>query len=135
MAIRSRIRTGLGQQAIPDPIMVKKDGTVDPAGLTNLKLALQSLVRAYNGMISLGDGSVSSWAGNLDAQWIPVLFPSVADTEMTIPHGLGRLAVGYFVGRADRACSIYDSSAGSWNTGRIMLKSSVGSATVLLLVF
>ncbi len=135
MALRERIRTGTGQIPIPDLVVQDKQGKINPAGLEQLKSSIQNLCRKVNGAISLGDGSAASWSGNVDGQYVTVLFPSVANTEVEIPHGLGRVVVGYAPVRKDRACDVYDSNSGSWNESRCLLKSTVANATVRLLLF
>ena len=64
-----------------------------------------------------------------------MVFPAVANTEIEIPHGLGRVVSGYEVCRKDRAADVYDSNAGSWTAQRVLLKSTVASATVRLRIW
>ena len=100
-----------------------------------LTQALRAIIRKMNGQISLGVGTTGHRAGNLDAQYVDVLTPSVADTEFAVPHGLGRLAAGYDVVRRDKAVTVYDSNFGSWNTSLVLLKASVASASIKVRVY
>lgn len=109
----------------------KLTGTVANA----LTSAIKALITKVNGLISLGTGESGHRAGNLDAQYIDVLTPSVANTEFSVPHGLKRVIIGYDVVRRDRAAHIYDSSYGSWDDQLIFLKCDVASATVRLRVY
>jgi len=133
MALRERIRNGVGQLPIPEPLAVK-NGKLSEDAVGRLASYLQTLARKVNGFLSFGDGSSASWAGNLDGQHVTVAF-GVADTEVEIPHGLGRPVQGYFVVRRDRACSVYDSNGGSWTDSLVLLKCSAANASVRLLVW
>lgn len=127
--------------ADPDSAM----GDIPPINLTDGKMsgptaayltaALRTIIEKFNGAISLGNGSSGYRAGNLDAQYIDVFTPTVADTEIEIPHGLGRKPVGYDIVRRDLACSVYDSSGGSWGNDVFYLKCSVGSVTLKIRVY
>jgi len=96
---------------------------------------LRTMTRRLNGRLSRGSGITGHRTGNLDGQYIDVLTPSVADTEFGVPHGLGRLAVGYDVSQQDKAGSIYTSSIGSWNDEILFLKASAASMSLKLQVY
>src|SRR4051812_4089371 len=76
------------------------------------------------------------------AQWqeLDVVFPSVADTDITIQHTLAPPTpehINYYVIRQGQACSVYHDSTGTrkpWASGYIILRSSVASAKVTLLL-
>lgn len=101
-----------------------------PVGTENRELA-----EKLNGGLSLGAGKHLQRTGNIDGQWLWVKFPSVANTEYQIRHGLGRVPFGYIPARKDFAASIYDSSVGSWTNNVMYLKCDVKSITALLWVF
>jgi hypothetical protein len=119
-AIRSRIRTGAGVLAAAAEVSLDE---------------LRRIVAKINGRLSLGDGTSGSWAGNLDAQDIDVTFPSVADTEVEVPHGLERTPVGVVAFSLDRAGHVYDSRRGSWDATRLFLKCSTASAVTKVKVW
>lgn len=134
MADRRIIDAGLGYVSSAQKVLLDKEGKITPAVATYLTNILFSIVNALNGKLTLGDGAQSSKAGNIDAQWITVLTPAVADTEFAVDHGLGRLAVGAVIFTSDKAATIYVSSTGSWTSSRLYLKCNVASATLRLLV-
>ncbi len=109
--------------------------TVLPEDVSTLNDALTSIINALNGRLTFGDLVNGNRAGNFDAQWIKVTFPSVANTEQEVFHGLNRTPQGYSIGRKDRAADVYDSNPGAWTSTKLMLKSSVASAVVWVKVF
>jgi hypothetical protein len=134
MAIRELIpdkTSGMGD--IP-PIALQ-DGKMSGPTAAYLTSALRNIIAKFNGGISLGSGDSGYRAGNIDAQYIDVYTPSVADTEFTVPHGLGRKPIGYDIVRRDKAAIVYDSSGGSWNDTTLYLKCNVASTTVKLRVY
>lgn len=135
MATRARIQNGVGMLGLPREIRANADGKLSAETLAYLTDLLASIVRKINGQLSLGNDDQSSQAGNLDAQRISWTFSGTPDTESAIPHGLQRVAEGYLVVGADRACIVYDSQRASWSKDSIFLKCNTASATVALLVF
>lgn len=134
MAIRTIIPdpdAGMGD--IP-PIALEQ-GKMSGVTAAYLTASLRTIIAKFNGGISFGNGQSGYRAGNIDAQYIDVFTPSVADTEFAVPHGLGRKPIGYDVVRRDLACSVYDSSGGSWGNDIMFLKCSVGSVTIRLRVY
>jgi hypothetical protein len=117
------------------PPIALADGKMSGPTAAYLTSALRTIIAKFNGAISLGNGSSGYRAGNLDAQYIDVFTPSVADTEFDIPHGLGRKPIGYDVVRRDKACIVYDSSGGSWGTTTMYLKCNATSATIKLRIY
>ena len=134
MAGRPRTREISGIISKPPVMRAGKEGQITTQLLTLLNLFLQDVARQFNGFISFGGGSHASWSGNIDGQYIEMTFPGVANTEMRVPHGLGRLPIGYFVVRKDRACDIYDGSDNTWGTEYLFLKSDEADAVVRLLI-
>lgn len=127
-----------GERKEPVAGMVDEPGTIQlQEGKITAQVAaymsqvLLSVVKKINGMLSLGDGTSYSWSGNVDGQWIQIVTPSVANTEMIVRHGLKRLPVEVFTGTPDKAASFY-SDRRSWTTEELRLKCDVASATVNL---
>lgn len=116
------------------PPLSLPDGKVTPGDATALQTALLTLTEKINGGLSHGHGETGHH-GNLDEQFVDVITPPTADLAFAVPHGLGRLAVGYSVVRRDRACSVYDGNQGSWSDTVIFLKCSVVSASLKLIIF
>ena len=134
MAIRELIpdkASGMGD--IP-PISLQ-DGKMSGPTASYLTSSLRNIIAKFNGGISLGTGDSGYRAGNIDAQYIDVFTPSVADTEFTVPHGLGRKPIGYEVVRRDKAAIVYDSSGGSWSDSTLYLKCNTASTTIKLRVY
>jgi hypothetical protein len=131
------------REVIPDPDSAM--GDIPPINLIDGKMsgptaayltsALRTIIAKFNGAISFGNGSSGYRAGNIDAQYIDIFTPAAANTEIEIPHGLGRKPIGYDVVRRDLACSVYDSSGGSWGKDVFFLKCSVGSVTLKIRVY
>jgi hypothetical protein len=117
------------------PPITLDEGKLSGTTATYLSSALRGIIAKFNGGISLGNGDSGYRAGNLDAQYIDVFTPSVADTEFTVPHGLGRKPIGYDVVRRDKAAIVYDSSGGSWSDTLLYLKCNVASTTIKLRVY
>lgn len=134
MAIRRKLQDGSGSVGQLPPIALK-DGKLTEKLALAITDKMGQLIDKFNNGLSLGTGESGYQAGNLDAQFIDVLMPGVADTEIAIPHGLSRVPIGFLVVNKDRACNIYNSSLGSWSNTIMYLKSNVASATIRLLVF
>ncbi len=132
-APKGRVERGDGY--LPEVQTIQVEEGKMAAGLAYLLSVVSTVVRALNGRIEFGDGTTGTGTGNLFGEWRDVVTPSVADTEFTVPHELDRLATAYEVARRDKACSVYDSSAGSWTRDRIKLKCDVGSVSLKLRIY
>lgn len=86
--------------------------------------ALDEISNVINGNITLGD--------NISCSIIGATF-AVANSQVQLRHGLGRVPTGYLVARASVALSIYDGTTNS-DTANIYLKSSV-IGNVKLVIF
>lgn len=126
------VRKGIGLVSPPAGSPVH-EGRVDERVLA-LEALTQALVRAVNGQLSLGDGTLFSLSGNVFGQWVVWVFPSVADTEVTIPHGLGRVPVGFIVANKDRYCDVKRGPTVTWTSTVFSVSCNTASANVLLLV-
>lgn len=125
-----RKQTGIGALTRINPIKANTEANI-VAAIAALFAAVNTIIDAVNGRISLGDATSFAWTGNLDAVEIEWVTPSVANTEFAIPHLLGRIPVRAERTRADRACDVYDSGT-AWTKDQIYLKCSVAGALVLL---
>jgi len=117
------------------PEILAPDGQLTGSVASAITQAVRALMRRLNNGLSLGNGVSGYQAGNLDAQYIDVLTPGVADTAIEVPHDLGRVPIGYEVVRRDKAAVVYDADAGSWNERRFYVKANVASVTVKLRVY
>lgn len=134
MAIVDREKTGSGWLGQLEPLQLDK-GKVPETLISTLYNRVKGLLEAFNGQISLGDGTVYGWCGNLDAQEIEVVSDPVANTEFEVPHGLGRLPIGYDVTRRSSAGVIYDNGNGNWGVDKIHLRCSAAAMTFRLRLF
>jgi hypothetical protein len=134
MAIRTMADEPEGMLGDLVPIVLHQ-GKLSESAVGLISDTLRGIIKKLNGEVSLGSGTTGRRAGNLSAQYIDHITPSVVDTEFVLPHGLGRTPVGYAVVRRDRAGTVYDSSIGSWNDTLLYLKADVASMTIKLLVW
>lgn len=102
--------------------------------ILEISSVIQAAVSKLNGGIKLGTTMNGSRIGNLDGQRVTVIFAD-ADTERKVPHGLGRVPVGYIPVRKDRACDIYDSTETAWGESLFSVKCDTADAQVDLWVF
>lgn len=126
----ARKQTGVGALTRVNPIKANNPSNI-VAAISSLFSAVNTIIDAFNGRISLGDGTSFGWTGNLDGVEIEWMTPSVANTEFAIPHLLDRVPVRAERTRADRACDVYDSGT-AWTQDQIFLKCSAASALVRL---
>lgn len=133
MAISKRIRTGVG--AIVDmPPITLSEGKLTDQQAAYITDAVRGLIRAFNGGISFGDGSNSSLSGNIDGHTKEVFFP-LADTDVEVPHGLGRPPIGIIVLDVNEdGAVVRGSQRGDWNGNRLFLRCSVAGTTALMVV-
>lgn len=59
---------------------------------------------------------------------------STADTNVSIPHDLGRVPVGFLVVDQDKA-GVFYRGAGAWTDSAIILKCSVATVTAKIFVW
>lgn len=133
MAISTRKRTGTG--SIPDmPPITLSEGKLTDQQAAYITDSLRTVIRTINGGISFGDGSNSSLSGNIDGQTKEVFFVD-ANTDVEIPHGLGRVPIGVIVldVNVDGAV-VRGNQRGDWNANRLFLRCSQAGTTALLVV-
>jgi hypothetical protein len=129
------VEDGIGAIPTVQPITLDKDGRISSAQAKSLLDVFRGIINAINGHLSLGNGITGHRAGNIDAQYIDFLCPAVANTEFIVPHGLGRVPVGYMIVREDRAANVYDSSVGSWSPTLAYFKCNVASTSIRILMW
>lgn len=133
MAISTRISKGTG--FVPDmPPITLSEGKLTDQQAAYITDAVRGLIRAFNGRVSFGDGSNSSQSGNIDGQTKELYFP-LANTDIEVPHGLGRPPIGVLVldVNVDGAV-VRGSQRGDWNATRLFLRCSQAATTALLVV-
>lgn len=133
MAISARISKGTG--FVPDmPPITLSEGKLTDQQAAYITDAVRGLIRAFNGRVSFGDGSNSSQSGNIDGQTKELYFP-LANTDIEVPHGLGRPPIGVLVldVNVDGAV-VRGSQRGDWNATRLFLRCSQAATTALLVV-
>lgn len=86
-------------------------------------------------------------AGALNPQWDEVInnaldkrqftdltTPATPDTEYSIEHGFGTVALGFIVVNQDKAAVTYKSTT-AWDSNKIYLKTNAASAALRVMVF
>lgn len=114
----------------PAPIALQ-EGKITAQVATYVSQLLLTVVKKLNGLLTLGDGTTYSWSGNIDGQWIDVVYPSTPNTELVVRHGLKRVPTEVFHGTPTAACSFY-SDRSSWTRNEVRLKCDTASVTVRL---
>ena len=133
MAISTRIRTGIGQLTDMPPITLS-EGKLTDQQAAYITDTLRGLIRAFNGRISLGDGSNSSLSGNIDGQTREFFF-AAANTDYEVPHGLGRPPIGILVLDVNvDAAVVRGNQRGDWNASRLFLRCSQAGTTALFVM-
>jgi hypothetical protein len=137
MAIRKIIETGSGFLPIPPDFYPGQLDTPDglKAAIESTLAQLQDLTRAFNGLISLGDGTSSARLGNLNAQLVSVVFPGTPGNPVKIPHGLLRVPVGYAVVGQEAAGHVYDGDRTAWGDEHFFLKSDTANLVTQVAVW
>jgi hypothetical protein len=107
---------------------VAKDDKVPTYVLRSMWQALQRAVEALSGRLGLGTGAHTTHSGRIDGQWLR--FTILRDEVLGIPHGLGRVPIGYFVAETDQPdFAAFRDPNHDWSAEMIWLK---GSANVNL---
>lgn len=135
MAIKPKVRTGVGMLATPPPLRLTKEGTLPVTAIVSINQTLAGIVKHINNGLSFGSGVNGEQPGGLDAQTLSFTAPSGANTEFEVPHGLRRTPWGFFPAFINLGGVIYASNYGSWNKERVLLKCSAASADCIIIVF
>lgn len=134
MADSKRIRTGVGMLGDIPSVTVAEDGRLTGVQVTYIFDALRNIIRAFNGRISLGDGSHSSQSGNIDGQTKEVVF-AAANTDYEVPHGLGRVPIGIVPLDVNQDGAVMrGNNRGSWSPTHLFVRCNVAGTTGLFLV-
>lgn len=92
---------------------------------------VKQFARALNGAVGFGDATNQD---NIDGAWSGnIVTPSVPGTNFVVEHKLGRIPVGYWVMRKDRAVDVYDGTT-TWDNQNISFRASVGDANVNIFI-
>lgn len=134
MARQPIIDNGSGGIGRFPAIVLSEDGALTEQQAAWMSGAIQAIVDAMNGQLSLGTGDHATRGGNIAAQWLDVYFKN-ADDLIEIPHGLLRVPTDVFFGLPDKAASFYSSARGSWTDSLIYFASDTADVTVKALVF
>lgn len=133
-----RVQKALTNVPVP-PADVRSD-PADPVSSSRLfqvaYRALRSIIIKTNGLLSLGTGVDRSWSGDINGQYLDVVFDPVAGTQTRIEHGLGRIPVFFFANGYSTTADVYAGTAdrASWNSTEIFLKCNIAGATIKLLI-
>jgi hypothetical protein len=132
----NRVKTSVGHLSLVQ-LKPDREGNLGDAAILRLGSAINGVISLMNGGLRLGDGSANSEAGNLSGVLLDITFPSVANTEIEMPHDLGRVPIAALVFWKDRACDVYSGRGASkaWGTeSRAFFKCTVASARVILCI-
>lgn len=92
------------------------------------------LATQLNGNVEFGNPT--SGPVNIRGVWATVTTPAGANTDFTVTHNLGRVAVAYLVTTKDRAVDVYTSpTANAAPATTIILRASVASAAITMFLF
>ena len=117
------------------PPLKSEEGKVTDVVLGIITSALRAIVLLLNGRVSMGDGAQSSWSGNMNGQYREFTTTGVADTQMTIDHGLGRVPIGFIPINNNKAYCLYNDEPYGWNEDYITLKCDTSSVLVKIWLF
>jgi hypothetical protein len=134
MAVNEKIKDGVGAFPEPSYIVPDKDGKIGSDALLLINNYFIGLSKKINGGISFGAMNQAAQTGNIDGQAIKFTTPSVADTEFSIAHGLGRVPVFTFQFCINKNATIYASQYESWTKDTIKLKCSAATAEFILVL-
>lgn len=136
IAKRPLIKTGVGVLSDPGRIRLDEDGKIGPKAIQSFNDFLATIVKLFNAGLSFGTGAQSTQVGNFRAQYVEFTVPSVADTEIVIPHGLGQIPIGWWPIFVDtKSAMLYASSYGSWGEDKFFLKSNTADVLYKIIVF
>lgn len=129
------VREKIDATLIPRPGSLRlTDGKLSDLTLTYLRGLLVAAIDRINGALSLGTGRHGTWSGNIDGQYVDVV-ARAANAEFPVPHGLGRVPVGYIVVRTNGASVLYDNGGGNWTDTTMYLRCTDAGTTIRILIF
>jgi hypothetical protein len=121
-----------GLLAPPASIRLGHDGKIGPGAIVAINQTLAAIVNHINKGLSIGTSQAGTQTGNFQNQWLVFTSPSGANTEFELPHGLGRVPIGFTVWFVNKGAVVYASNFGSWNKERILLKCNTATTEVVL---
>lgn len=124
-----------GPWSLPDmPPVTLSEGKLTDQQAAYITDSIRGIIRWINGRVSFGDGSNSSWSGNIDGETKEFYF-ALANTDYEIPHRLGRPPIGILQidSNADGAV-VRGAQRGDWNATRLFARCSTADTTVLMIV-
>jgi hypothetical protein len=134
MSLRTLKKVTTGKIVQPTHISLDK-GELGHQTVHVLNTFMDAITKKINGHMSLGDGSQSSWSGNLYGQYIEFITPDPADTQFQVDHGLGQSPVGRIVVRQNKAGQLYDVNLGGWGDNSVYFKCDVASVLMKILLY
>lgn len=135
MAVRPRVSVSVGTSAGLKPFAVDPDSKGRPTAdvLTSMYKAIQGLLSLLGGgRVTLGTGEDATTTGLVDGQWLTVTTPATPDEPFPVPHGLGRIPLGFNVWNTDVAVRVYRDTTRPWTTELVWLRADVASANILV---
>ena len=131
MDVSPRKRTSDSSIADMPPITLS-EGKLTDQQAAYITDAIRALIRRFNGYISFGDGSNSSWLGNIDGETKEFYF-ALANTDYEVPHRLGRPPIGIIqIDVNVDGAVVRGSQRGDWNGSRMFLRCSQAGTTALI---
>lgn len=109
-----RIQQGIGH--LPSlELKPDNEGKLGPAAILAMANRVKALIALLNGKIRFGSGLPNTAGGNFDTIFLRLEFKA-ADTEIVLPHDLGRPPVIAWPTFWDRSCNIYSmrGAANAW---------------------
>lgn len=97
---------------------------------SNIRRIEQDLTQLFTlsqGRIRFGNGITTERGENISGEFRTIV-TTTADTEVTVPHTLGSVPIGYLVINIDKGGVIYDSGT-AWTKTNIYIKCSSADTT------
>jgi hypothetical protein len=120
---------------VPDmPPITLSEGKLTEQQAAYISDTVRGIIRTLNGKLTFGNGDNASQSGNIDGQTREYYF-AAKNTDVEIPHGLGRTPIGIIVldVTVDGAV-VRGSLRGDWNSERLYLRCSADTCTALFVI-
>ena len=116
---------------LQDPAPPLEGQSSPPIWWQSLQRIYQLVAKAINGNIEFG--SPTAGPINVNGVWAIPVTPGAPNTDFTVIHNLGRVAVAYIVCAKNAACDVYTSpSANASPTTQLILRGTVAGVTLTL---
>lgn len=100
----------------------------------SIRTHLEQVNKVLGGNVSFGTTTANTDRGrNINGWAATVVTPGAPDTEFAVPHGLGRIPIGFLVMSRSVSGNVYKSTT-AWTTTNIYLKDSAVSDTLVLFI-